>query len=35
MDRHWDENTKVVGVAGSIPTGDKLFTHINLPFTTK
>ena len=25
MDRHWDQNTKGVGVAGSIPTGGKLF----------
>ena len=25
MDRHWDQNTKVLGVAGSIPAGGKLF----------
>ena len=34
MDRHWDENTKVL-VAGSNPTGSKFFAQINLPFTTK
>ena len=28
------ENVNVL-VAGSIPTGRKLFAHINLPFTTK
>ena len=32
MDKHWDENTKV---AGSNPTGGKLFAQINLPFTAK
>ena len=32
MDRHWD---KILGVAGSNPTGGKLFAEINLPFTTK
>ena len=25
MDRHWDQNTKVFGEAGSIPTVGKLF----------
>ena len=34
MDRHWDQNTKVL-VAGSNPTGGILFAQINLPFTTK
>ena len=34
MDRHWDENTKVVK-AGLIPTEGKHFAEINLPFTTK
>ena len=32
MDRHLVENTKV---AGSIPTGGKLFAQTNLPFTMK
>ena len=36
MDRHWDENTKV---AGSIPTGSKLFLlkliHPSLQSNTK
>ena len=32
---HETVNTKVFSVAGSIPTGGKLFAEINLPFTTK
>ena len=35
MDRYWDENTKVYGVAGSNPTRDKLFAKIMLLFNTK
>ena len=31
----WDGKYKCLGVAGSIPTGGKLFTEINLPNTAK
>ena len=35
MDRHWDQNTKVLSVAGSISIGGKHFAEINLSLTLK
>ena len=35
MDRHWDENNKVLVKLVQIPLDKKLFAQINLPFFTK